>query len=131
MAELRPLIVVLGDRFDLEAATLEGFPARWVPTAPGDGRVLQQVKAVAEAGDLPLDVCEDRRCFMTVSEFAAHAEGRRSLRVARLHRQLQRRRCRGRMDDRRCGSFAQWWRRSARGLDPAAGLLARNEGPAC
>jgi deoxyribodipyrimidine photolyase-related protein len=66
-------------------------PARLVMTLPGDWRVLQSIKAVAEANGLPLDVREDRHFFCSVSEFAAHATGRRSLRMEYFYREQRRR----------------------------------------
>jgi len=56
-------------------------PERLVMTAPGDWRVLQSIKAVAEAAGLPLDIREDRHFFSSIGEFAAHAKGRKSLRM--------------------------------------------------
>ncbi|MGB7739163.1 MAG: cryptochrome/photolyase family protein [Steroidobacteraceae bacterium] len=164
VAELRDLLVVLGDQLDLEAAAFDGFdaacdavwmaevadestqvwsskprtvlflaamrhfalglhaagrplhytrldaagnagslhaqlradilrlrPARLVMTAPGDWRVLQAIKAVAEANGLPLDIREDRHFFCSVREFAAHAEGRKSLRMEYFYREQRKR----------------------------------------
>ncbi|MBT9456640.1 MAG: cryptochrome/photolyase family protein [Burkholderiaceae bacterium] len=164
MAELRALIVVLGDQLDLEAAAFDGFdpeldlvwmaevaeesshvwsgkqrtalflaamrhfalalqragrplyytrldaaqnagslgaqlqadiqrlkPARLVMTAPGDWRVLQAIKSVAAASALSLDVREDRHFFATVREFAAHAKGRKSLRMEYFYREQRKR----------------------------------------
>jgi len=164
VAELRALIVVLGDQLDLDAAAFDGFdakldavwmaevaeesthvwsskprivmflaamrhfalalraadrplhytrldasdncgslsaqlqadvqrlrPARLVMTAPGDWRVLQAIKAVAKANGLPLDVREDRHFFVSVREFAAHAAGRRSLRMEYFYREQRKR----------------------------------------
>ena len=164
MAELRDLIVVLGDQLDLDAAAFDGFdasldavwmaevadesthvwsskprtalflsamrhfalalqaagrplhytrldlagsggslgaqlqadierlqPARLVMTAPGDWRVLQAVKAVAEAMGLPLDIREDRHFFCSVRDFAAHAKGRKSLRMEYFYREQRKR----------------------------------------
>ena len=62
-------------------------PQRLVVTAPGDWRVLQDLRAVAEASCLPLDVREDRHFFCSVREFAAHARGRRSLRLEYFYRE--------------------------------------------
>lgn len=56
-------------------------PARLVMTAAGDWRVLQAIKVVAKANHLPLDIREDRHFFCSVSEFAAHAQGRKPLRM--------------------------------------------------
>ena len=164
MAELRALIIVLGDQLDLDAAAFDGFdsgldavwmaevakestqvwsskprtamflaamrhfalalqaagrplhytrldapgnagslgmqlqadierlrPARLVMTAPGDWRVLQMIKAVAEAAALPLDIREDRHFFVSVREFAAHAKGRKSLRMEYFYREQRKR----------------------------------------
>ena len=164
MAELRSLIVVLGDQLDLEAAAFDGFdaaldavwmaevaeeathvwsskprtvmflaamrhfalalqaagrplhyshldaprnggslaaqlhaditrlrPSRLLMTAPGDWRVLQTIKAVAEADGLPLYIREDRHFFVSVREFAAHANGRESLRMEYFYREQRRR----------------------------------------
>ncbi len=164
MAELRALIVVLGDQLDLDAAAFDGFdarcdavwmaeaaeesthvwssqprsvmflaamrhfalalraagrplhytpldaegnagslgaqlqvdalrlrPARLVMTAPGDWRVLQALKAAAQALGLPLEVREDRHFFVSVREFAAHARGRKSLRMEYFYREQRQR----------------------------------------
>lgn len=66
-------------------------PARLVMTAPGDWRVLQAIKSVAEASGLPLDIREDRHFFCSVREFAAHAKGRKSLRMEYFYREQRRR----------------------------------------
>jgi deoxyribodipyrimidine photolyase-related protein len=164
VAELRALIVVLGDQLDLDAAAFDGFdagldavwmaevaeesthvwsskprtvmflagmrhfalslraagrplhytrldasvgggslggqlqadierlrPARLVMTTPGDWRVLRAIKAVAEANGLPLEIREDRHFFVSVREFAAHAAGRKSLRMEYFYREQRRR----------------------------------------
>ena len=164
MAELRHLVIVLGDQLDLDAAAFDGFdadrdavwmaevdeesthvtsskprtvmflaamrhfakalraaarplhyarlddpatgpslaaqltadierlrPTGLVMTAPGDWRVLQAMKAVAQASGLPLDVREDRHFFCTVREFAAHARGRKSLRMEYFYREMRKR----------------------------------------
>jgi deoxyribodipyrimidine photolyase-related protein len=66
-------------------------PARLVMTAPGDWRVLQAIQAVAESNGLPLDIREDRHFFVTVREFAAHAKGRKSLRMEYFYREQRKR----------------------------------------
>ena len=164
MAELRHLIVVLGDQLDLDAAAFDGFdtaqdavwmaevaeeathvgssqprtvmflaamrhfesalraagrslqytrlddpsnhgslpaqlsadidrlrPTGLVMTAPGDWRVLQAIKGVAQAHGLPLDIREDRHFYGSVREFAAHARGRKSLRMAYFYREMRKR----------------------------------------
>ncbi len=160
MAELRSLVVVLGDQLDLEASAFDGFdahvdaawmaevaeesthvmssrprtvmflaamrhfalalqaagrplhytrldapgnrgslaaqlqadierlrPARLVMTEPGDWRVLRAIEAVAETCGLPLEIREDRHFFVSVREFAAHARGRKSLRMEYFYRE--------------------------------------------
>jgi deoxyribodipyrimidine photolyase-related protein len=66
-------------------------PARLVMTAPGDWRVLQALKTVAEACELPLETREDRHFFVSVREFAAHAHGRKSLRMEYFYREQRKR----------------------------------------
>jgi deoxyribodipyrimidine photolyase-related protein len=66
-------------------------PARLVMTEPGDWRVLQAIKAVAEAKGLPLDIREDRLFFCSVREFSVHAKGRKSLRMEYFYREQRKR----------------------------------------
>jgi deoxyribodipyrimidine photolyase-related protein len=68
-------------------------PARLVMTAPGDWRVLQAIRTVAEACGLPLEIREDRHFFVSVSEFAAHARSRKSLRMEYFYREQRKRHC--------------------------------------
>jgi len=164
VAELRSLVVVLGDQLDLDAAAFDGFdaaldavwmaevaeestavwsskpriamflaamrhfalalqaaarplhytrldapgnhgslaaqlhadieqlrPTRLLLTAPGDWRVLQALKAVAQVQGLPLEIREDRHFFVSVREFAAHAKGRKALRMEYFYREQRRR----------------------------------------
>ncbi len=84
-----------GNRGSL-AAELRGAldrlkPQRVVITAPGDWRVWQALKAVVAQAGLALEVCEDRHFFCTVREFAAHAKGRKSLRLEYFYRELRQR----------------------------------------
>ncbi len=66
-------------------------PTRLVMTAPGDWRVLQAIKAAAEAKGLSLDIRDDRHFFCSVREFAAHAKGRKSLRMEYFYRAQRKR----------------------------------------
>ena len=75
----------------LQADILRMKPARLVMTAPGDWRVLQAIKAVADANGLPLDIREDRHFFSSIREFAAHAKGRKSLRMEYFYREQRKR----------------------------------------
>ncbi|MDE2148144.1 MAG: cryptochrome/photolyase family protein [Burkholderiales bacterium] len=164
MAELRHLLVVLGDQLDLDAAAFDGFdpsqdavwmaevaeesthvassqprtalflaamrhfalalqaagrplhytrldapgnrgslaaqlqadlerlrPRRLVMTAPGEWRVLQALQAAAAAAGLPLELREDRHFYVSVRDFAAHARGRKTLRLEFFYREQRRR----------------------------------------
>ncbi|MBL0166988.1 MAG: cryptochrome/photolyase family protein [Propionivibrio sp.] len=75
----------------LQADILRLNPTCLVMTAPGDWRVLQSIKAVAEANSLPLDIREDRHFFSSICEFAAHAKGRKSLRMEYFYREQRKR----------------------------------------
>jgi deoxyribodipyrimidine photolyase-related protein len=75
----------------LHADILRLRPAQLVMTAPGDWRVLQAIKAVAEANSLPLQIHEDRHFFCSVRDFAAHAKGRKSLRMEYFYREQRKR----------------------------------------
>ena len=66
-------------------------PQRLVMCAPGDWRVHQSIREVAAAAGLGLDVREDRHFFSTVREFAAHAKGRKTLRLEYFYRELRQR----------------------------------------
>jgi len=76
---------------ELQAALERLSPQRVVMTAPGDWRVWQALKAVVEQAGLTLEICEDRHFFCTVREFAAHAKGRKSLRLEYFYRELRQR----------------------------------------
>ena len=79
----------LGAHLQADLARLA--PQRLVMTAPGDWRVLRALQAVAQAADLPLEVRADRHFFTTVQDFAAHAKGRKSLRLEYFYRELRQR----------------------------------------
>jgi deoxyribodipyrimidine photolyase-related protein len=66
-------------------------PVKAVLTAPGDWRVLQALRAQARALGLPLELRDDRHFFATVRDFAAHAQGRKSLRMEFFYREMRRR----------------------------------------
>jgi deoxyribodipyrimidine photolyase-related protein len=72
-------------------ATIEHLkPKTLVMTAPGDARVLASLRAVAQARGLVLDVREDRHFFNPVRAFAAHAKGRKQLRMEYFYREMRR-----------------------------------------
>jgi deoxyribodipyrimidine photolyase-related protein len=53
--------------------------------------VLQALREAAAAAGLALDVREDRHFFCSVREFAAHARGRKQLRLEFFYREMRRR----------------------------------------
>lgn len=75
----------------LQADILRLKPARLVMTAPGDWRVLEAITTVAETNGVPLDIHEDRHFFSSIAEFAAHAKGRKSLRMEYFYREQRKR----------------------------------------
>jgi len=75
----------------LRADTARLKPAGLVMTAPGDWRVLQAISALADAHKLPLDIREDRHFFSSVRDFAAHAQGRKALRMEYFYREQRKR----------------------------------------
>ncbi len=76
---------------ELSDALARLAPQRVVMTAPGDWRVWQSLKQVVEASGRTLEVCEDRHFFSSVREFAAHAKGRKQLRLEYFYRELRER----------------------------------------
>ena len=64
-------------------------PAALVLTAPGDWRVLHNLRAVAAQHGLPLQLRDDTHFFSTVRDFAAHAKGRKQLRLEFWYRALR------------------------------------------
>ncbi|MFN4351034.1 MAG: cryptochrome/photolyase family protein [Hylemonella sp.] len=65
-------------------------PQQLVMTAPGDWRVLKALQATAAAAGLPLEIRDDRHFYTTVRDFAAHAKGRKSLRMEYFYREQRR-----------------------------------------
>jgi deoxyribodipyrimidine photolyase-related protein len=76
---------------ELQSTLATLAPQRVVMTAPGDWRVWQSLKAVVEGAGLALEIREDRHFFSTVRDFAAHAKGRKSLRLEYFYRELRQR----------------------------------------
>jgi deoxyribodipyrimidine photolyase-related protein len=76
---------------ELQAALAALAPRCVVMTAPGDWRVLQSLKAVIAGAGLAFEIRDDRHFFTTVREFAAHARGRKSLRLEYFYRELRQR----------------------------------------
>ena len=74
---------------ELDKAITQLHPATLVITAPGDWRVRHSLRAVAAEHQLPLDLRDDTHFFSTVRDFAAHAKGRKQLRLEYWYRELR------------------------------------------
>jgi len=74
---------------ELQRAIADLRPQGLILTAPGDWRVLQALRAVAAQAGLPLELRDDTHFFSTVREFAAHAQGRKQLRLEYWYRELR------------------------------------------
>lgn len=74
---------------ELDRAIEHYHPQGVVLTAPGDWRVLQALRQVVKEHSLPLDLRDDTHFFSTVREFAAHAKGRKQLRLECWYRELR------------------------------------------
>jgi len=64
-------------------------PKQLVMTAPGEWRVLQNLRNTAKKNKLSLEVHDDTYFFSTVREFAEHAKGRKQLRQEFFYRELR------------------------------------------
>ncbi|MBA4263735.1 MAG: cryptochrome/photolyase family protein [Comamonadaceae bacterium] len=78
---------------ELERAIEALRPNGLVLSAPGDWRVLQDLRTAAAQHQLPLDLRDDTHFFSTVREFAAHAKGRKQLRLEYWYRELRQKHC--------------------------------------
>jgi deoxyribodipyrimidine photolyase-related protein len=65
-------------------------PERLVMTEAGEWRVQEAIAAAAQAVGLALEVRVDRHFFCTRADFAAHAEGRKMLRMEFFYREVRR-----------------------------------------
>jgi len=96
----------LGAQLQADVKRLQ--PSALVMTEPGDWRVLQVIKGVADSLRVPLEIREDRHFFCSVREFAAHARGRKSLRMEFFYREQRQR-------------HDVLMRRDERGVEPVGG----------
>ncbi len=74
---------------ELSRAIERHKPAKLILTAPGDWRVLQAMRSVALQASLDLELRDDRHFYSTVRDFAAHAKGRKQLRLEYFYRELR------------------------------------------
>ena len=75
---------------ELARAVAELSPERLIMTEAGEWRVQEAIAAVAKREKVPLAVRNDRHFFQTRADFAAHAEGRKMLRLEFFYREVRR-----------------------------------------
>jgi deoxyribodipyrimidine photolyase-related protein len=67
-----------------------GFvPERLIVVEPGEWRVQEMLRAAAKEAGMPLEIRTDRHFFSTREDFAAHAKGRKQLRLEYFYRPLR------------------------------------------
>jgi deoxyribodipyrimidine photolyase-related protein len=64
-------------------------PERLIVVEPGEWRVQEALKAAAAKAGVPLEIRPDRHFFCSREEFAAHAKGRKQLRLEYFYRPLR------------------------------------------
>lgn len=74
---------------ELEKAIQANPPKSLRMTAPGDFRVLQNLRAVAHEFQLPLEILDDASFFSTVRDFKQHIQGRKQIRLEYFYRELR------------------------------------------
>ena len=74
---------------ELTKAIQQFKPQQLVLTAPGEWRVLQLIREVAQHHQLPLELLDDTHFFSTVRDFTEHAQGRKQLRQEYFYRELR------------------------------------------
>jgi len=76
---------------ELARAVAQLKPERLVMTEAGEWRVQEAIAEAVKAAGLPLDVRDDRHFYCSRKDFAAHAAGRKSLRMEFFYREQRRR----------------------------------------
>jgi len=66
-------------------------PRTLVVTEPGEHRLMQQFVEWSRTGDLALEILEDRRFLVSLSDFFQWAEGRSQMRMEHFYRWMRRR----------------------------------------
>ncbi len=75
---------------ELARAVTELKPERLIMAEAGEWRVQEMITAAAKTANLPLEVRVDRHFFQTRADFAAHAAGRKMLRLEFFYREVRR-----------------------------------------
>ncbi len=76
---------------ELSQAVARLKPQKLIVVEPGEWRVEELLKKVARQSGLPLEIRTDRYFLCTKVEFAAHAQGRKQLRMEFFYREMRRR----------------------------------------
>jgi len=76
---------------ELERAVQRHRAARVVVTEPGEWRVLERMRRWEGELGVPVEIREDQRFLCSHQQFAAWAQGRKSLRMEYFYRELRRR----------------------------------------
>jgi deoxyribodipyrimidine photolyase-related protein len=73
----------------LQASIEKLQPERLLLVLPGDYRVLKAIEGVAKDTNTPLEILDDTHFYSTPAGFAAHAKGRKQLRLEFFYRELR------------------------------------------
>ncbi len=76
---------------ELMAVTRQLRPERLIAVQPGDWRVASELTGAARTLGLPLEIREDRHFLCSTTEFARHADARKSLRMEFFYREMRHR----------------------------------------
>jgi len=75
---------------EIERAVIRHRPDRILLTAPGEHRLLTAFEAFAAKSPVRVDILDDDRFFVSTSDFARWAEGRKTLRMEHFYRHMRR-----------------------------------------
>ncbi len=74
---------------ELEKTILLTRPKKLIITEPGDWRVLQSLRSVAQKHLLELEIRQDTYFFSTLNDFTLHTKARKQLRLEFFYRELR------------------------------------------
>ncbi len=80
-----------GETFALQLAwtIAQSRPAKLIVVEPGEWSVREELMAAASAAGVPLEIRTDRHFLCDAVEFAAHADGRKQLRMEFFYREMR------------------------------------------
>ncbi|MEO8443476.1 MAG: cryptochrome/photolyase family protein [Gammaproteobacteria bacterium] len=81
-----------GESFEAQLAwtVRKTKPAKLIVVEPGEWGVREEIVSAASAAGVPLEIRSDRHFLSSAAEFAAHAEGRKQLRMEFFYREMRR-----------------------------------------